>query len=357
MGLIKLITNQSQQPIDVIALQEVTPHALKTFHAQLASTYEFSPFPNDAPYFTVILARKSLLSSYAIKFARVPFRTSVMGRDLLLLDLFPRRSSSSTPAVTIGCVHLESESRTQERLNQTRAINELLRTRTASRVLIGGDFNFDDLHNYPMRRLPKEQLENDALRKHLPEFTDLWPRLKGESDRGLTFDHAYSKHWTGKSFGSLKARYDRVLARGRDPGEDAGSFVRGIEIFANVPVGKTPDGHDLYASDHFGVLVEFDAGGGGDVGAFADAGREAAAASARSWETAKRARDDGDAVVGREKKKSKQTAVEVVDLRDSDGEEEEVAPAEELDPKEMLRRRRLAWIDRLPSASSSSSSS
>merc|ERR1719498_256884 len=110
-----------------------------------------------------------------------------------------------------------------------------------------GDFNFDATRTWgewrhsDLARKP-DQLENSALRWLLPQFTDVWPAVRG-AEPGLTFDGANNPYVRDAE---ERMRYDRVMAKGLRPAQ--------IDLLGEPDLSLPPEDHPV-PSDHFGLFA------------------------------------------------------------------------------------------------------
>lgn len=217
---------------DVLALQEVTDEALAMMRLQrwFARYYVSKRPANGCPYFTLLAVR-----ARPAQVQRVPFQSSVMGRDLLVANVAFASASGRSARVTLATTHLEStRSYAAERRRQLLASLALLSppvqgTQTA---LLFGDMNLG----------PGEC--SDAVAQ---PWCDCWLALAGHDEaNGATFDARVNPYCA--SLGSYRARLDRVFLR-----DSAGDGARVVKM---ERVGCEELAPGLWLSDHFGLWCE-----------------------------------------------------------------------------------------------------
>mmetsp|Transcript_1158 Transcript_1158/g.4317 ORF Transcript_1158/g.4317 Transcript_1158/m.4317 type:complete len:410 (+) Transcript_1158:3-1232(+) len=242
-----------QERPNAVMLQEVTPNILRIMRrAGWYSRYHCSvDHPTCAetaeqPYFVVLLSDQPLEG-----LARTPFRTSIMGRELVTARFLGG-------ALTAGTTHLESpcppEMNVHERRQQLETSVAQLEKATTPSVLLAGDFNWSE------RRWGSQASDGEMP---LPEsWADAWPALHGSSDAGHTYDAKANAMLTG----SLKGRLDRCVCRLRGGWELEEARLVGKEPLcdrgSNLPVTYTRMGRSgpqtlpVCPSDHFGLVVQ-----------------------------------------------------------------------------------------------------
>ncbi len=151
------------QTPDIVCIQEMTKGMVNMMMMkEMWDTYTISPYPCDAPYFTVILVHKI---HKEIRFERLPIPSN-MHRDLLLVHVND---------MVVGTVHLESLNNARIRSMQVHVISDYLKQ--YNKVVLAGDFNIWD--------------GGEVLTRYLPEYCD--------DGKGNTFG---------------KYRPDRILVKG-----------------------------------------------------------------------------------------------------------------------------------------------
>lgn len=211
---------------DIVALQEMTEGVLKRLVAdtRLGANYWFSDregitFSN---YGVVVLSkvRPSHCDLWPL--------TSTMNRALI--DV---RWELPVGTVQLGAVHLESRRPNgAARITQMEEAAPMLNA--GDWTLWVGDFNF--CSGFP---------ENDAIP---PGFHDLWPHLRG-TDPGWTIDTARNRMTALEKQREKRVRFDRIMMATRKPGW----LPRAIEL-----VGDQALAPDVFVSDHFGLVADFE---------------------------------------------------------------------------------------------------
>jgi endonuclease/exonuclease/phosphatase family metal-dependent hydrolase len=222
---------RTQRP-DVICLQEITSASLKMLLTEpwIREGYRISDAAGDTfdSYGVVILSRLPVRS---LVLHELP---SHMGRRLLIAELAagPRR-------LVVGTVHLESLKHNPDlRAEQLAIIFPLLRAAGPDAVLVG-DFNF-------CSSWPEENANLD------PEFTDLWPALRGR-EPGYTEDTRVNVMLSNVKPKAKTVRFDRVLLRSA-----GGAWrARSIALLGTEPISD--EAPDTFPSDHFGLVAVIEA--------------------------------------------------------------------------------------------------
>ena len=246
---------------DVVALQELRPDTYAVVREAVRGTHEASPPPSPlTAYFTATFVDTRRVANVA--FERVAFEETEMGRDLLLATVQSRGDLGQGVRFVVGNVHLESLSSQATRRRQMAQVVRESAASGASDVLVVGDFNMDDVTNYPHLGPPRkgDRLGNLDVIETLGAagFVDVWPKLN-PTDAGKTYDSA-TLRWKGAPpmARPMRARYDRVMASLRS----GLVSLRSARLVGDMPVrrvsGQTGS-FDLYPSDHFGILVELEA--------------------------------------------------------------------------------------------------
>lgn len=186
-----LLTLLQQQPADVICLQEVVPDVARELIGGLPG-WTCSD-PGDG----------SSLRSYGVMTLVAPGMDARFSFFNLPTSMERRLLVTYLPNLTVGNVHLESLANHPVREKQLKICADKLREH--DNALLVGDFNFDSERNYTAPHVP---LENDCLKRHLPDFVDTWPALR-PTERGLTFNSAANPfHIRSEQF-----RFDRIMCR------------------------------------------------------------------------------------------------------------------------------------------------
>ena len=231
-GLLKEI---KRYDADVICLQEVT-HWSKDIivgDKDLSDEYELR-FDVLGRYGTAILIKKKIFVEESFCVTEIPTR---MGRTLLHCMV-----RTVAGLVHVATAHFESLSSKDIRRKQLAKASEVAKS-CASCVahVICGDFNFCSYRNYS----GTGPLENEVLKRELPNFTDVWPMLYPEK-KGYTFDSTSNRN-IGKY---ERMRYDRVLLA------NARSETPALVPLTMRLIGTDPvPGLDRQPSDHYGLLV------------------------------------------------------------------------------------------------------
>lgn len=180
----------SLQPM-VCCFQEVVPEVAGELVSGLPEWTSSDPGDGSTvkPYGVMIFVRPLIAASFS--FHELP---TGMCRRLLVAEL---------PRLAVATVHLESLDNHPTREAQLRRCAEVLAP--FPNAVLAGDFNFDSERNFVLARKP---LENVALKRYLPDFTDLWATLR-PTERGFTFDSSVNTYLARPE----QMRYDRVLAR------------------------------------------------------------------------------------------------------------------------------------------------
>ena len=150
-----------------------------------------------------------MLSRLPCKMAFHPLPTR-MGRQLLTAEI---NDGGGDDILVVGTVHLESLDSPDWREQQLSAAADVLKGSETS--LLVGDFNFCSERSWAEgRRLQREgraddsPLENDVLKRKLPEHKDVWADLR-PTEKGYTFDS--TRNGVIRQYEQM--RYDRVMAR------------------------------------------------------------------------------------------------------------------------------------------------
>jgi tyrosyl-DNA phosphodiesterase 2 len=205
---------------DVIALQEVTPAALKTFLDQPWVRDEYlsaSAVGSDAGNYGMLMLSRVPIAR--VTYSRLPTRQS---RGFLEVEL---AVNDARPIVC--CLHLDSgKSSARLRGWQLRRVFRTLRT--AEDAVLLGDFNMRDA-------------ENDRI---VAPFCDVWPALRPH-EAGFTEDTSINLMRLDARKKKRQVRFDRVLIKGTR------WRAASIELLGTQPI--SPDLPRVFPSDHFGV--------------------------------------------------------------------------------------------------------
>ncbi len=211
---------------DIVALQEMTVGVLKHLVAdqRLSTGYWFSDRAGlSFSRYGVVVLSKVTPNGFDIR----PL-TSTM--DRALVDV---RWALPTGTLQLGAVHLESRRPNgAARRVQMAEVTPFLDA--GDWTLWVGDFNF--CFSFP---------ENDAIPPH---FHDVWPLLRG-TDPGWTVDTERNSMTALEKQRVKRVRYDRILMAARKPGWRPCA----IKLIGDQPL--TPD---VYVSDHFGLVADFE---------------------------------------------------------------------------------------------------
>jgi endonuclease/exonuclease/phosphatase family metal-dependent hydrolase len=253
----------------VVLLQEVKPWLADGIRAcPLQQLYIISPF--NYGYGNLTLVRRDLTpSNSALEPSQVVFEdlplTTIHGRSLLLTTV---TGLSGLNDLVFANMHFESLASEKIRAIQLQEVRDALPSPPSSHslVLVGGDYNFDDLQTWgdwqKTARFPDDDqetplpppapLENANIERIMhPTYADAWLHLAKDdaasdpnttprdADRRYTFD--------GKLNQNVKdsretMRYDRFLV----------SRHAGLSSLEDVEILRPPD-----VSDHFGLLASF----------------------------------------------------------------------------------------------------
>jgi tyrosyl-DNA phosphodiesterase 2 len=230
-----------EQP-HVVCFQEVTAGIESLLRAApFFASYDASPAPHGAPYYTLLLLRRP----HAVReppIGRTDFRNSSQGRDLLCGVL----SLGGGVTLLASTCHLESycgpqQTSSRERVEQMGQALRSLNSMGAPNTLFAGDTNWDDA------------LDGDLARLLPSGWADAWPTLR-PGEPGYTYNSAAN----AMLMGNLKKRLDRVLFKLRDyePAEVRMVGTQPIpgasyeKVFRNGGSKRLP----VCNSDHFGLL-------------------------------------------------------------------------------------------------------
>lgn len=214
---------------DFIAFQEVTKTNLQLLMKQdWFSTYQTTRTRYDFRYFTVILSKKRIDSE-----ERKAFDNSTMARDLLSIDTSISLSDHVTVPLTVATSHLESlPDYTFQREQQL--AESLGHLASRQNVVFTGDMNIEN------------KIDGQV---HVPApWCDAWPVVNGlmPEENGHTWNPRINTMIPRRA--TQPNRLDRMFVSLSD------FTVKRAELVGNEPF----DG-DLFPSDHFGLLVEFEA--------------------------------------------------------------------------------------------------
>jgi endonuclease/exonuclease/phosphatase family metal-dependent hydrolase len=244
----------------VCILQEVKPLLADSIRAAMGQYYHISKY--NYFYGNLTLVSKDVTDSCS--FSEVEL-TSLMGRYGLLASF----KTKADKAVVVGNVHLESLNNASARAQQMIEIRDAMSYYAVQSdlMLVGGDFNFDDLQTWGDWRKnekkslffddggddngeqrdespPPTPLENANVEKILyPTYSDCWLALDKDSQSPppvrFTFDGATNPYPEDEV---EQMRYDRILVH-----KTAGlSALREIEVVRREEV-----------SDHYGLMATF----------------------------------------------------------------------------------------------------
>lgn len=214
---------------DLIALQEVTPGFLGilTGESWVQRVYELS----DATGATLGRYGVLLLSRLPIREVRLMELPSEMGRALVIADVETHRGM-----LRIGTVHLESlKPNAAIRARQLSLIFPELKK--APQSLLMGDFNFCSTWE-----------ENDQLD---PSFSDVWQQLR-PAEPGYTEDTDINLMTYNDKGKEKRVRFDRILLHSAEKGWQPSN----VRLLGTEPI--TPDQPEVFPSDHFGLVADFE---------------------------------------------------------------------------------------------------
>eukprot|EP00928_Gymnodinium_smaydae_P028777 TRINITY_DN21852_c0_g1_i1.p1 TRINITY_DN21852_c0_g1~~TRINITY_DN21852_c0_g1_i1.p1 ORF type:complete len:265 (-),score=22.38 TRINITY_DN21852_c0_g1_i1:123-917(-) len=222
----------SKQP-NLIALQEMTAQHWEICSSLPAfQSYHWSAPPQDQPYYTLI----GSLTPFVMAPTRLPFETSLMGRDLLYGTTI-QTSSQSAAALAFATSHLESLTYAQARKSQMHETFHALRSYPD--VVFCGDTNIN------------EAIDGKVA---LPSpWKDAWTELR-PSEPGYSFDvqrNAMMKRFDGWAVtNNARLRFDRFWVK------LSNYSLRDIELID----ASMENQDDVWPSDHFGLLLTIEPG-------------------------------------------------------------------------------------------------
>lgn len=257
-----LITLLLKRSSNVIMLQEVKPFLANAFREVMGDKYYVSPF--DYCYGNLTLIKKQFLNSETISSSQIKFEeielTTNMGRSLLLTTV-----NLNEEIYVFGNMHFESLNNTETRKIQLNEVKEAMEGEERRLVLLGGDFNFDDIQTWGDWKtesfwgsdnppsLPKKsnsnpstepKLENINLSEIFTDYIDPWLHLNKDTtpESRFTFDGELNSNVKDDK---EQMRYDRFLIK------------EGVDTAQDVRILREA------VSDHFGLEVVFEFGGEG----------------------------------------------------------------------------------------------
>jgi len=289
----------STSVVDFICLQEVIieSYRLLTESHYLREHYLFPFDPSAAspaaawwpihPYGSCTLVSKrivaaSLASSASSSFVPIGMQVlqlpSYMGRNLVSLNL-KLCAPTQHHFLNIHTVHLESLNQADSREQQLKLCSDHFKEQqkqqlqqqasnvktTTFTTILCGDFNFDSTTNYnPIK--DGDKLENDNLKKHLSDFTDLWPHLHSDSP-GYTFDTSTNCNISfklGNHHREELMRYDRIMVKTQTLQQQQQVPIgckswqaKSIRLVGTEPLDQG-EYKELMPSDHYGLYAEFE---------------------------------------------------------------------------------------------------
>lgn len=211
---------------DVVMLQEVESWIIEML---LDQPWSRRYFVTDIDGRT--LARYGVMILSKIPFSEVvlyPFPTSKYGRKLLLCRV--PVADGKAPLV-VGTFHLDSlPNDAPERKNQIEHLNALT-SPFQTRVLCGGDTNM---------------YKKGELKALDGRFSDAWEKAAGQGEEGATFS-TIENGMNAKMKGyKARRRIDRLW------------YTQGLRPASARRIGTKPIAKDLWPSDHFGLVCDFD---------------------------------------------------------------------------------------------------
>ena len=207
-----------------------------------------------AAYYTLLLVRRSL-EVVPGSARRVPFRNSVMGRDLLSCSI----DCGDGERVVIATSHLESPivyqsppawnvEQRQAQLVEALRVLQGWREGEASVAILCGDMNWSEERT-------RRGAPSDGPMPLPPGWMDAWRTLRPGSD-GFTFDTATNKMLT---FYGMRERLDRFLLSAGSAWHAQGIEIVGDQCVPGETFVKNVRGKDkvlpVFVSDHYGVLL------------------------------------------------------------------------------------------------------
>jgi len=208
---------------DFVGLQEVTPEMFSILiRSEWAKRFTWSPPPPGAAYFCILLC-----SYRQCKLKRVPFKNSVMGRDLVHTTVKVNESQS----LTVATSHLESMAQHGKTRREQLILSFGTLAEAGEDCILMGDMNLKDT-----------ECSKDISKS---QFKDGWSSLHDSG--GFTFDSSKNSNikW-GKTF---RARYDRIFCK-----------LSNFELKTIRMIGTKsfplPNGKSIHPSDHFGLVCE-----------------------------------------------------------------------------------------------------
>lgn len=215
---------------DIICFQEVTPSFVSMLDAasDIRDDYSLSDHELDRyPYGNMMLAKKGIDISF--QFIPLP---SEMGRKMLLAEA----TWTDGTRIGVGNVHLESLSSRPVREQQLQVCERVLRDYDMS--ILCGDFNFCSYRNYIETDNEGLGLENDVLRRIMPDYKDMWPQVH-PTEQGYTFDTV--ENGMLRLHRHERMRYDRICYRGVAEGDRSMKSTwaaHSIDLLGTSPVSS-----------------------------------------------------------------------------------------------------------------------
>lgn len=211
----KIMFNIQQKNIDFVALQEVTEQSLDVIKKYKKDYYLIGD-PITFSYDTIILSKYK-----PIKWERINFPNSVMGRNLLIAD-FPNN-------ISVGTFHLESiftKDSYTEKLAQLDYISKVCSKK--ENVVFMGDTNFT--------------IKNREIELTEP-FADAFEMASSPYGYEITYSGKYNSNIKNKYFNS---RLDRIYCNKEKWG------IKEFRLFGTHRTVFTGD-MSINPSDHYGV--------------------------------------------------------------------------------------------------------
>lgn len=214
---------------DIIALQEVNEHSLQKILKTdwIREKYYISDITGSTFYSYGVL----ILSRVPIKSLSLYPLTSMLGRNILIAEFILNGQK-----LLVGTSHLESLKHSDNiRIVQLKEIFSLLNQ--SENAVLMGDLNFCS-----------SWAENNRIDQ---SYKDVWSLLR-PNEPGYTEDAGINIMRKQLKREEEKVRFDRVLLKGSLPGWQPKQIKRlGMEPISS----KYPD---VFPSDHFGLMTQFD---------------------------------------------------------------------------------------------------
>jgi len=234
---------------DVLAFQEVTMETLPLLRSFLGDEYPYWSDPPRRPHYFTMIAGSKRVQFVEGTLRRLPFQTTSMARDLLVISVLPCEPIGSLTPLTVATSHLESLNNGDVRGIQLEQVNETLAHDEYAIFL--GDTNLDDGPNEPVPPLPRA-----VWADVMTDIFHVSPQSEGDTT---------SK--TSKDFFTFDVTRNQMLADHDKWARDRNWRVRLDRAFVKFPsgscwkvtdafvVGKEPIADGVWPSDHFGLMI------------------------------------------------------------------------------------------------------